>query len=98
MPAYARPFLLLDAVTTEVASDHINLGTATFISVQLVGMLAGDEVALEVCNILGEWESAVVVTGDGVYIVEAGARFLRARVSDDTGGGAITAEANVRFG
>lgn len=95
---YARDFTLLDDVTTAVAGEHIQLGTATFISVQLVGMLAGDEVALEVCNVLGQWESAVAVTEDGVYIVESGARFLRARVTSVSGGGTIDAVANVRFG
>lgn len=92
--AFSRPFYSLDQAVAAVENGK-DFGGQGFdlISVHVEGIVTNDIVQIEAKNddALTYVQIGSDVTADGVYAVEVGARYYRAIVSDDSGGGTIKA-------
>ena len=97
----AQGFKSLDAVSVAangaayiLDSDVIvGAGGPESYSLQVDGMVTNDIVQVEASNDEGvTWmQMGADITADGIYSAEAGAGRYRANLSDDTGGGTVTA-------
>lgn len=91
---HSRPYYSL-AQTVAAVENGKTFGGQGFdaISVHIEGIVTDDIVQIQAKN---DDEATYVqigsdITEDGVYAVERGAMFYRAIVSDDSGGGTVTA-------
>lgn len=85
-----KGFTSLDAVTSAATGSVFGAAGFGSISVQISG-ISGDTVQIEGSNDGTNWDLLEgVITGDDIFQVEMGAKFLRARVTV-YGSGTITA-------
>jgi hypothetical protein len=92
--AFSRSFYSLQQ-TAAAVEDGKTFGGQGFdkISVHVEGIVTDDIVQIEASNddALAFVQIGSDITADGVYDVEVGAKYYRAVVSDDSGGGTIDA-------
>ena len=91
---FATPFTSLEQTASGVEDGKVFGGQGFHhIAVQVEGIVATDVVQIEAKNDddLAFIQLGSDITADGVYAVEPGARYYRAIVSANAGGGTVTA-------
>ena len=88
----SRPVIALNAATGTGADKVFACPGMTEFSVEVSGIVAGDEVTIQGSNGGVSWGSAAtVITADGQYNIEGGSKYLRANLTAIAGGGSVTA-------